>query len=817
MASFRPVYSIMAQGWILLLLFGHLLGCSHVPRSTTESRLECESECGCGYEYESGSRSRCRSRSKVTCNCNTSQSRPESEHCHLFADANDECCRALAILHNERLPAEIREMILMQLDVVGYATYLQGELAWSPHSCLSEQKEIALVRRAHQRIQELRRSNDKESLASEALENAVRVIVRKMGVSMIEYRDASADKRASLVAQGMSKAIATIIQISDHPFWIRLGLQPFFEFGDFSKVYPLLPKDFTTKYDLHLLHASALAGDLQALEHLSSSRPSLEFALLKSLISAGCSGGHIAVVEWTLSRCTTVEKEEELVRHGLGRAIAHGRLEILKDLIERSRILPVDTRVSMAVAAIKRGKSSILKYLVDNYLGHEALQSPSVIRLGICESAVQGNLCMFRDFLDLGRKTLLVTGKVLERALTKAVDHGNLNIVEYLLSRRHWLTELNLEVPAVMDELFSLAVGRGWLHIVRFFLQESSKGGPVFPQFDPVRHGTKAIGLAAAYGHPRIIQYILMLKGTGKERYQGIDSSLKRELAFATAIAGRHGDVIALLHPYVDLKQNPCEIFRASCRGGNLKLIKSLEALGIFEGMALDVLGSGISTASYYGQLRIVEYVLENLVRVNTGAMAAGLKESLMWAIENGHADIVRYLLQRGDNGLYRFEGIRFGDYGAEALILAVNQCRPPILEFLLGVTPEGRLRFPELHGAEMMTRASASSFMHHYPTARLVITAMCGPCPYPVGSLDEKAWLLREVDVPTWLIPSNPHSWGRHPRHIDPKWHHLATCMVIKYYATVVAAHVVVISMPILWYGFMHLLISMLGVIFDK
>lgn len=698
---------------------------------------------------------------------------PEPDVEDASVDAQDECRYALGVLHRG-LPVELRDKILGDLDLVEYHSYLQQDPILCQRYRLSEKKEMALLRWACGKIQELRHPcTFAEQSALELLQGAVRAIVKIMGVDIAEYQAASKQERPVLVAKGMEMAIFKITEISDMTFWVRLCIQPFLEFDDFPRVYRLLSKGFKQRYHHYMLRLSALAGNVEALVFFSPPQRRLDPKLLARLMTWGCSGGHIGVIEWVLSRRAVLKKE--LVEHGLVQAIVQGRLEVWKYLKKQYLEPPEDFYPRMVTLAITWGQLSALNHLVDNHLEHPFPSTPSAIRLGILSAAANGNVAMLKYFLEHSFKHQFEIKTAFKDALMLAVGKGHQDIVECLLSsRRKLLRAVNTEYPGFVNELFLLAARRGHLDLVRFFLKEGPRNFPLFPLFKPACQGNKAIILAAQHGHVKIIQYLLMLRGTGKQRYRGIDPSADNNAALMQAIDGRHHRVISLLRPYFDPEKDPHGVFYASCRNGNLGIIEFLRELRVFTRMTSDNLGTGVYDASHNGHRHIVEYIMETLMPPDARGISETLKYSLFSATSNGHVGIVHYLLQKDGHDQYRFHEINLRSYGYKLLNRAAESCRTQIIQFFLCTTPEGRRCFPEIE-TQALKWVPVESYVHHYPTARVVISALHGPCPYSAGSWLEKIWLVWHLYWQGYHSTLRPATWDELPEGVDCNWRRLA------------------------------------------
>lgn len=656
---------------------------------------------------------------------------------------------AAGILCRQDMPVEIRDMILEELTLVEYADYLLYDPQTAQMYSLSDDREMALLRGAYLRLQELRDENEDESIIIDHIRRSICVIARKRGYSFLEYEQASAEKRPLIAAQGMERAITTLRGISTKPFWLRLGILAFINLDPFPAIHKLLSKPFKEKYYRYMLCAAALAGNMGTLKYLSALRGDLGSSQLRELMNYSCDGGQVEVCEWVLSKCRIFKTI--MVEHALIRAVKVGQLGLLKYLMTRYPKVGKDMHEPLALLAIEKGKLAVWKHFVTSLGESNICKNRRAFNGSMYKAAANGNAKMLQHLLG-PNQSIYPSPLVFRLVLQNAVKFGSLKVLEYFVGIPGLVNGLHSKFPELFSELYLQAAWRGDLHIVRLFLSENIDGTPQFPQFDPAcgrihpeivtfrvpqghfeYHWYDALGVAARWGHFELVQYLLMLRRTGKERFQRIDPTAGKHFALCLAIAFRHQSVIDLLFNFVNSHTDSSQIAVNSACYGNVKIIKALAKMGLLTRTSPH-LSTTVKEACSSGHVDIVEYVLEDLLNFQIAPIAGEMEGCLKRAIEQGHTHVMQYLLHQKLDGSFLFSDIQLAAYGTELFKLAIAKGRVPIVNFLLSIARADI-------NLQVLPDMDLSHVGTQYRITRIIISELYGPCPFPAGSHWERWW----------------------------------------------------------------------------
>lgn len=683
---------------------------------------------------------------------------PEGEH------ATGTYGMAIGILRRPDLPAELRELMLEGLNLFEYAEYLSYDPQTAQSYRLSKDREVALFRLAHVRIQELRDCNGEESITIGRIERAVCVIARTMGYSLVDYERADAEDRPLMVAQGMEGALATLSEISTKPFWLCLGIRAFIKHDDFPLIHGFLSQKFKTRYHRYMLRASALVDNVKNLEYLASPLVSWQPTTLRKLLQCCCRGGGLQVFNWVILKCPAYE--HKIRAQALRWTVMAGQIELLAYLMTKYAAFHNDIFVDLALLAVGWGKLAILKYLVNSWVGTNFFQNRERLNYAVTISATHGNVNILRYILELDQ-TPFPSNLVLKSALRLAVKEGNLEVLEYFCGIHGVVDGLQEEFSIFFASLFHTSVEKGHLHILRFLLSKHVDDTPRFPQVDVVYRENCALMHAARWGLVKIVQYLLMLQGTDKKRFQQIDLLETNHFALCHAIKYRHENIIHILFRHVDVKIDPNRIFRACCHSGNVGIIKAMSQMRLFNPTSFDAWKKNVKIACLNGHVRAVQYIFERLSSFNVIPNARIMNTFLKKAIHHGHLNVVRYLLQRDPDDRFVFEGIDLAHYGTELFVLAVANCHVLIAEFLLSIAQDSI-------DPRALLAIAPYRYMNHYSTALFVIKKLSGPCPFPANSRWEMFWALWKAIRQKLLVPSQPSKWNTLSRTTHLGWMHM-------------------------------------------
>ena len=633
-------------------------------------------------------------------------------------------------------------------NLIEYADHLSQEPQPTSMSRLSKDKEMALLRRAYLRMQELRKENEEESAILGDINRAVCVIIKKMSFPFVEHNQESTEIRPLMAAQGMEQAVMTLMEISTHPVWLRLGFMAFITMDDFPVIHKLLSEQFKVRHHLDMLHASALKGNMEALKYLSAGRKSRESKLLWSLMEYGCYGGHIKVFEWTLQRLW-VDPPIAVINAFSWTATA-GQLALFQCLARRYFTFYNTILVKLASLAVKSGKLAILQCVVNSVYEATSVMGPRFLNRGIRTAAAHGNTKMLHYLIKLYQRENLGYPELTE-ALQNVVAIGSQKGLKFLLGLPWFVDNLYQKSPEWLSMLYLLAVQRGHLPIVQFLLAEEIDGTRRFPNLCPTYHvefsqesdfmvhgpndrpQIDAMILAARWGHSKIVEYLLVMKESGKEAFQPIDPTAENYLALSQAILFKHESIIDMLFKFVDSRAVSSRIFEACGNSGNLKILKALAEMGLFT-EASSELPVTLSRACSQGSLEVVTYILEDLLKFNLTPVVKDMEMNLLIAVKAGKLNVVQYLLQRKPDGGLLFQGIDLATCSTTLFEHAVCKCYEPIVNFLLSNVRE--------HIDISIVDTIPSVYYSDHHIFRVIIKERYGPCPYPVGSTLEECWL---------------------------------------------------------------------------
>jgi ankyrin repeat protein len=231
--------------------------------------------------------------------------------------------------------------------------------------------------------------------------------------------------------------------------------------------------------------------------------------------------------------------------------------------------------------------------------GYIPLVKSLMVNIKLCNeylylAAKHGRLNIIKYFIKIFR----IKQRTYENMLLIATKYGHLNIITYIVGGKSRKT---INIHFNDDILFSTAASKGYLHIMRYFIEDS-------PKIDIHTGDEMALRFAASEGHLDVVKYLV----------------------------GRGADI----HEYDD------EALDSAAFGGYLDVVQYL----IEHGANIFGNDSGILySATKNGHLNVIKYLVENVIEPQKNPhplLYRCVDEAYKLAAELGYTEIVIYFVQ---------------------------------------------------------------------------------------------------------------------------------------------------------------------------
>lgn len=237
--------------------------------------------------------------------------------------------------------------------------------------------------------------------------------------------------------------------------------------------------------------------------------------------------------------------------------------------------------------------------------------------------------------------------------LVDAVIRGDLEAVKRIAKDRGYPMKAG-HLTAEENTVIRFAAARGHLQVVKWLIQidEGNK-----------RRAQSAIEVAAECGHLHIVQalaadgsvdlkqavYHGALHGQLPvvkwliETYPEIKDMGKTSPFMCAAAKNGHVNIIEFFHSVLpDAKGSICEAFIAAAQGGHIDVMEWLASAGEDDDVKnVDTLSKALYVAALDGHLDAVKWLVGCGARTDDNCV-------LLSAVDNGHNDVVKFLLEQG-------------------------------------------------------------------------------------------------------------------------------------------------------------------------
>jgi ankyrin repeat protein len=346
--------------------------------------------------------------------------------------------------------------------------------------------------------------------------------------------------------------------------------------------------------------------------------------VVKYLVACGAEEGIARSDGWTPILVAANKGHEEVVAYLLGRP----GIDIEAKTTEGDRAIDV---------ACRMGHLQMVKLLVAAGVRIDPQDSDEIGALA--EAAVGGHLQVVKYLVEEAGADEGRTDGDGKTPLIWAADEGHVEVVEYLLGRP--ATDVNAKTTDKVGAL-TFACCRGHLEVVKLLVEA---GARVDAGASP-SNKLGALVSAAFGGNVQVVKYLLGRTGVDIE---------------AKTVSGERALDVA-------------------CRGGHLEVVKLLVA----EGARVDPQDSytrgALAEAAVAGHLHVVKYLVEEAGADERRAADLFRTTPLLWAADEGQAEIVAYLLGRpgGSNEVK-------GDRGCRAVDFACRKGHLEVVKLLVG------------------------------------------------------------------------------------------------------------------------------------
>jgi ankyrin repeat protein len=350
------------------------------------------------------------------------------------------------------------------------------------------------------------------------------------------------------------------------------------------------------------------------------------------------SQGHAEVAKYLLEEGADVTLADEVENTALYQAVGRGNGEFVRLLLSRSKAeLNVRGQDGMTplLLALSQGHAEVAKYLLE--AGADATLADEVGNTALYQAVGRGNGEFVRLLLSRSKADLNVRGQGGMTPLLLALSQGHAEVVKYLLEAGADSTLADEAGNAALHQ----AAGDGHGEIVRLLLSHSKAGLNVRGQ-----DGRTPLLLALCQGHAEAVKYLLEA---------GADATLADEAGNAALhqAAGRgHGEIVRLL-----LSQPKAELnVRGQCgmtplllalSQGHAEVAKYLLKEGADVTLADDTGNVAIHQAAGRGRGEMVCLLLSRF-KAELNVRGPHGMTPLLLALTQGHAGIVKYLLEAG-------------------------------------------------------------------------------------------------------------------------------------------------------------------------
>ena len=505
---------------------------------------------------------------------------------------------------------------------------------------------------------------------------------------------------------------------SNNDLWKRTCLAALVSrVSPFSNLFPYLSPDFVAQEIVRMLQAVAMVGDISTLDYLLAKHNLPKDDWLAGIIIPGiASGGSVesyaqivslipAVAAMSLSLLfATVEyNQEELFEHlfhlvvdqmdstefpldRMHNAICEqGSLKMLDCLHHRfPHHLEDNLKYKCLHHATNTGNLEIMAYLLsDQFTLHPSAIVP-IINHGIrnnrkeaiklilaypqlwmadefqksfheifAVAAETANYYAIRKLLNCAEQHCPVNSDSSPTGLINLNGGGNLLLKRIITKDQPVILKHLLDLKSSSDNsllrqwnvaenkysILELACHYGRLEILRLLLHKDETGEFLIPGINDAAN-TNAFLVACAAGHLEIVRELLMLDMHGAPIYPHVIPAFKDNLAMFLVAKNNYNDILQFL---LQKQSGPKSAY-------------------VFAGIDPTVKSNIVlKVAASEGHLAIVATLLCQAIGEDGATMyvhgfdQAAIYEALQFAVAKGHREIVEFLLQRDEDGTYRY------------------------------------------------------------------------------------------------------------------------------------------------------------------
>ena len=283
------------------------------------------------------------------------------------------------------------------------------------------------------------------------------------------------------------------------------------------------------------------------------------------------------------------------------------------------------------IIACEKGDLKVVRLLLSDGVvqKYNSFYISILLNRGFSKACIEGNLDMIKFLLEFSREQEISLSQIdpcesFNRPLLHACQFGHIEIVKYLLEEAGELYPKMREVHIISEAVYN-ACALNQIEILKFLLSREIK--ELYPKTDPCRYDNVIMRSACGAGRFEIVK--LLLSDEVLTLYPNINPCVMSNYPIILASQYSHHNIVKFLlsdeimikFPKIEPSEEENLVLRNACN---------------------------------YGQLDIVKYLLSNemldkfpLADVNS--RVKGKEYFLDTAKQNGHTDIVKFLLELPD------------------------------------------------------------------------------------------------------------------------------------------------------------------------